>query len=140
MAAFNRAGLLAAADIHVASTLGRLGGDSDELVALAVALAVRAPRVGHVLADLHTVRETAIAGIEEQADISELPWPSPEPWLESLRRSPLVAVGEDGPGDRPVRLVGSSLYLDRYWRDETDVAVDLIARSDAPPLDVDRNL
>jgi exodeoxyribonuclease V alpha subunit len=140
MAAFNRGGLLAAADIHVASALGRLGEDNDELVALAVALAVRAPRVGHVLADLYTVRETAIAGVEEQADLSQLPWPEPAPWLERLGCSPLVSVGEDGPGDRPLRLVGSSLYLDRYWRDETDVAVDLIARSNAPPLEVDEDL
>ena len=140
MATFNRAGLLAAADIHVASALGRLGGDKDEQVALAVALAVRAPRVGHVLTDLLTVRETAIAGVEEQTDLSGLPWPQPEPWLECLRCSPLVSVGEDGPRDRPIRLIGSSLYLDRYWRDETDVAFDLIARSDALPLDVDEDV
>ena len=140
MATFNRAGLLAAADIHVASALGRLGGDKDEQVALAVALAVRAPRVGHVLTNLLTVRETAIAGVEEQTDLSGLPWPQPEPWLECLRCSPLVSVGEDGPRDRPIRLIGSSLYLDRYWRDETDVAFDLIARSDALPLDVDEDV
>jgi exodeoxyribonuclease V alpha subunit len=140
MAMFNRAGLLAAADIHVACALGRLGGDKDEQVALAVALAVRAPRVGHVLTDLRTVRETAIAGVEEQTDLSGLPWPQPEPWLECLCCSPLVSVGEDGPRDRPIRLIGSSLYLDRYWRDETDVAFDLIARSDALPLDVDEDV
>ena len=57
LAQFNQAGVLVAADVHVALMLGRLGRDGDELVALAAALAVRAPRVGHVLADLATVRE-----------------------------------------------------------------------------------
>ena len=56
-------------------------------------------------------------------------------------RSALVACGEDddGPG-RPLRLVGSRLYLDRYWREERQVATDLLAlasdgspRADAPP-------
>ena len=38
-----------------------------------------------------------------------------------------MAVGEE-PGDpRPLRLVGRSLYLDRYWREERQVAADLLA-------------
>ena len=59
LAAFNRAGVLGAADVHVATRLTQLGADPDERVALAVALAVRAPRVGHVYVDLETVRATA---------------------------------------------------------------------------------
>ncbi len=137
---FNRAGVLVAADIHVARTLGRLGGDSDELVALAAALAVRAPRVGHVLADLAMVRETVVAAKEEdEADLSDLPWPSIEPWLQRLAGSPLVAAGDACPDDRPLRLVGSALYLDRYWQDEVDVARDLLARSGVPPLVLDED-
>jgi hypothetical protein len=46
--AFNRAGVLAAADVHVARVLARLGGEQDASVVLAAALAVRAPRAGHV--------------------------------------------------------------------------------------------
>ena len=49
---FNRAGVLSAADVHVARRLGTLAGEDDEGVLLAVALAVRAPRLGHVLVDL----------------------------------------------------------------------------------------
>jgi exodeoxyribonuclease V alpha subunit len=134
---FNRAGVLVAADVHVARALARLGGDDDELVALAVALAVRAPRVGHVLVDLATIRETAVAGFEEEADLAGLPWPPVEMWLDRVSSSPLVAPGNDGRDDRPLRLAGTSLYLDRYWQDEQDVAVRLIARSSAPPLKVD---
>ncbi|HEY2006371.1 MAG TPA: hypothetical protein VGG87_07955, partial [Solirubrobacteraceae bacterium] len=49
---FNRAGVLSAADVHVARGLGRLAGEQDEAVLLAVALAVRGPRLGHVHVDL----------------------------------------------------------------------------------------
>ena len=140
LAQFNRAGVLVAADVHVASTLARLGRDGDELVALAAALAVRAPRVGHVLADLATVRETATAGAEDEADLSGLPWPALELWAEHVASSAAVSVGDDGPHDRPLRLVGTGLYLDRYWRDEVFVAGDLIARSSAEPLSAEEAL
>ena len=36
---------------------------------------------------------------------------------------------------RPLRLVGTSLYLDRYWREERQVAADLRAFGGAPPVD-----
>jgi exodeoxyribonuclease V alpha subunit len=137
---FNLAGVLAAADIHVAATLGRLGGDDDELVALAVALAVRAPRVGHVLVDLATIGQTAVAGFEEEVDLADLPWPSPDQWIERVSFSPLVAPADGEPADRPLRLAGSGLYLDRYWRDEEDVADDLSSRSMASPCDIDEDL
>ena len=56
---FNAAGVLDAADVHVARRLAALAGDDDEQVALAAALAVRGPRLGHVYVDLATIRETA---------------------------------------------------------------------------------
>jgi len=140
LAQFNRAGVLVAADVHVASTLARLGRDGDELMALAAALAVRAPRVGHVLADLATVRATATADAEDEADLSRLPWPALELWAEHVASSPAVSVGDAGPDDRPLRLVGTGLYLDRYWRDEVFVARDLSARSSSEPLSVEEPL
>ena len=42
-------------------------------------------------------------------------------------------TGEDGPADRPLRLEGSALYLDRYWREERQVAADLTALRERPP-------
>ena len=50
--AFNDIGVLAAADVHVAVRLAALAGETDESIALAAALAVRAPRLGHVYVDL----------------------------------------------------------------------------------------
>jgi exodeoxyribonuclease V alpha subunit len=125
---FNRAGVLVPADVHTAIRLARLGGEPNELVALAVALAVRAPRVGHVSVDLATVRTVAGADAAEDVDIDALPWPEPAGWLEQMATSPLVAIGE-AEADRPLRLIGTSLYLDRYWRDEVTVAADLRARA-----------
>ena len=52
LADFNRAGILTAADVHVAQRLGRLGGEADEAVLLAVALVVRSTRHGSVVLDL----------------------------------------------------------------------------------------
>jgi exodeoxyribonuclease V alpha subunit len=129
LGALNRSGVLAPADIHVARRLARLADETDELVLLAAAFAVRAPRLGHVRADLGSVRETAEGEIEDETDLGELPWPEPGGWLERVRASPLVATGEVESRVAPLRLVGSSLYLDRYWRDERAVAADLLARS-----------
>jgi exodeoxyribonuclease V alpha subunit len=52
---FNAAGVLDLADVHVARCLTDLMGEDDPTVGLATALAVRAPRLGHVCVDLATV-------------------------------------------------------------------------------------
>ena len=133
---FNEAGLLAPADVHVARRLTGLAGESDEAVALAVALAVRAPRIGHVYVDLATIRDTAAVDADEPVDLSALPWPDAESWVEGVAASGLAAAGEDPDPDlatRPLRLVGSWLYLDRYWREERRVAADLRELSEREP-------
>ncbi len=117
---FNQAGVLDAADVHVAARLTALVGESDETVALAVALTVRALRGGSVCIDLRSVAE--------QSGAAELPWPAAEPWLSAVRASALL-------GDPPVlRLYGGDLlYLDRYWRDEQQVCTDLLNLLAVPP-------
>jgi exodeoxyribonuclease V alpha subunit len=121
---FNDAGVLSAADVHVARRLAELSGEADELVILAAAFAVRGPRLGHVCVDLTKVRTTATVEAEEAVDLSLLAWPEPGEWLDRLRASALVAAGDDE-AVRPLRLVGDLLYLDRYWREEGEVAADL---------------
>jgi exodeoxyribonuclease V alpha subunit len=137
---FNEAGVLAAADLHVARRLAELASEEDEAVALAAALAVRGPRLGHVFVDVGTIRDTVTVDTDEPVDLGALPWPEADDWLERLKASPLVAVGEE-PGDpRPLRLVGRSLYLDRYWREERQVAADLRALmgDELPAVDASR--
>ncbi len=136
---FNAAGVLSAADVHVALRLAAIAGEHDESVLLAVALAVRAPRLAHVQVDLATIRDTAAVDADEPVDLSSLPWPDPGGWVEVVGRSGLVAAGEDSAEARPLRLLGSALYLDRYWGQERQLAVDLRAMSggDDPRVRVD---
>ena len=137
LAEFNDAGVLAAADVHVASRLAELGGEEDPWVALAAALAVRGPRLGHVYVDLATIAHTATVDGDEPVDLSDLAWPPAAAWAERLAESRLVALGDDqDDGSRPLRLVGSALYLDRYWREERGVAADLARLAGAPAEDV----
>ncbi|HET9102601.1 MAG TPA: exodeoxyribonuclease V subunit alpha [Solirubrobacteraceae bacterium] len=127
---FNAAGVLSAADVHVARRLGALAGESSEPVLLAAALAVRGPRLGHVHVDLAAIRGTAAIDTEDPIDLDQLPWPDPETWAETVAASPLVACeGAEGSAVRPLRLRGSWLYLDRYWAEEIAVADALLHRS-----------
>jgi exodeoxyribonuclease V alpha subunit len=123
LAAFHDAGVLEAADVHVARRLGRLAREDAEPVLLATALAVRAVRLGSTCLELDRMRDVAVD--EASAlDVSALPWPPAGEVVEALRRSPLV-VGSHLGALRPLRLVdtdgGPLLYLDRYWRQEQAV-------------------
>jgi len=116
---FNEAGVLDAADVHVARTLTSLVDDDAPLVALAVAFVVRAVRGGSVCVDLAAVAAPDLG--------LELPWPEPDEWYAAVAASPLVS------GAAPVlRLLEHAdarlLYLDRYWREEEQVHADLVGR------------
>lgn len=130
LAAFNRAGVLHAADVHIAMRLAALGGEGNGDVVLAAALAARAPRAGHVHADLQRIEQSAALDLEELLEPEALPWPEPAEWIERVAASPLVGIEDQDP-ERPLRLWASRLYLDRYWRDEKAVAVELLDRGAA---------
>ncbi|HET9719039.1 MAG TPA: exodeoxyribonuclease V subunit alpha [Solirubrobacteraceae bacterium] len=137
---FNRAGVLAAADVHVATELGRLAGVSDARALLAAALAVRAPRLGNVFVDLATARDTVTAEEVPASELLALAWPEPLGWAQSVRAlGRLVAVGEgEDPAEvRPLRLIGTRLYLDRYWREERQLAVGLAGFAERPLRAID---
>ena len=109
---FNEAGVFEASDIHVARRLTAMAKESDESVALAVAIVVRALRGGSVCVDLRSVAA--------QLEMPELPWPSPDAWLQAVQASPLVT-------EKPVlRLFGDLLYMDRYWLEEQQVCEDVL--------------
>ena len=77
LAIFNEADILTAADVHVATRLGTMTGETDEKVLLATALAVRAVRQGSTCLDLTTVAELPLE--DEPGELEMLPWPDPEP-------------------------------------------------------------
>lgn len=136
LAEFNAAGVLSAADVHVAMLIGRLSGERDEAVLLAAALAVRAPRLAHVCVELDTIQGSATSDLEEAVDLDSLDWPGDD-WLARVATSPAVSASDPADdGSRPLRLEGSRLYLDRYWRQECTIAdriLDLASRA----VDVD---
>jgi exodeoxyribonuclease V alpha subunit len=108
---FCDAQVLESADIHVAQRLTALAKESDESVALAVAIAVRALRNGSVCVDLRSV--------EQQVGVEGLPWPDVDTWLAAVRASPLAGTPS------ALRQDGDLLYLDRYWLEEQQVADDV---------------
>jgi exodeoxyribonuclease V alpha subunit len=133
LAAFNAAGVLEPADVHVASRIARLGGETDDAVLLALALAVRGVRLGSVCVELAAVRRTVLGAGDEPVDVSALPWPEPAAWVAACAASPLVTDGAGVPEvGRPLRLVDGLLYLERYWRQEELVRTELAARTRAP--------
>ncbi|MET0475216.1 MAG: exodeoxyribonuclease V subunit alpha [Mycobacterium sp.] len=113
LAAFNDATVIDSADVLVAQRLSAMAEETDERVMLAVALVVRGLRAGSVCLDLRSV--------EAQVDVAELPWPAIDGWLEAVWASPLL----DAP--HVLRRQEHLLYLDRYWREERQVADDLRA-------------
>ena len=118
--AFNEAGVIDAADVHVARRLSTLARETDERVTLAVAMVVRGLRGGSVCVDL--------ASIGAQVGVGDLPWPEPSSWLAAVTQSALLETP-------PVlRLDDDQLYLDRYWREEQQVADDLLALLPSPAL------
>lgn len=114
---FNQAGVILAADVHVATRLTSMLGEENETVALACALVARAVRAGSICLDLTEVREE----VGEEGD--DLEWPSLDEWLAALMASPLLGA------PFPLRLEDTRLYFDRYWREESQVEQDLRGRT-----------
>jgi exodeoxyribonuclease V alpha subunit len=119
---FVDAQVLESSDIHVAQRLTELAKEPNELVALAVAMAVRALRNGSVCVDLRSV--------SEQVAVDGLPWPDVDRWLTELAASTLSQTP-------PVlRIDGDLLYLDRYWLEEQQVRDDVLAMTTTKPEQV----
>ena len=136
---FNQAGVLDAADVHVAQTLGRLGNEPDERVLLAVALVVRALRAGSVCLPLSQARDLAarLERDEQSLPVDDLSWPDADAWLAAVAASPLVRADRASAGARPLRLHAGQLYLERDWDDQETVRRVLRARwaQPSPPVD-----
>ena len=131
LADFNRAGILSAADVHVALRLGRIGGETDAAVLLAAALVVRSTRHGSVVLDLTTAEATTSPEVDEDAldAVAEIVLEWPDDWVARCAASPLVGG--------PLRMAGSRLWLARYWDQEEQVAAELLERSAVSPADLD---
>ncbi|GAA1185443.1 exodeoxyribonuclease V subunit alpha [Ornithinimicrobium humiphilum] len=120
----NRAGVLTAADVHLARTLARVTREQDEDAVVAVALAARAVRSGSVAVDLASVAP-------QEGELASLPWPDPDGWTERVAASKLASQG--------ALVVDQGLvYLQRYHHQEVQVVDDLRARAGLGPVAVDQ--
>lgn len=126
-------GALTWADVHVAQKVSFLYAEPDQRVQLALALAVRALRAGSTCLELSAVGPERLEADEATVGVPAELWPDPIEWRAAIEQSPLVTIGATGGGERPLRLVGDLLYLERYWQDESVVAAELRARRDRPP-------
>ncbi len=118
----NSAGLVEAADVHVAGRLTDLTGESDDLVAATLAVLVRAVREGSTSLAPEHAREVITPVVEDL--------PDDDTWLGRVTASALHEHGV-------VRVEHGLVYLDRYHREERQVAEDLARReaTDPPPVD-----
>ncbi|MBG7603660.1 MAG: exodeoxyribonuclease V subunit alpha [Actinobacteria bacterium] len=135
LAPYVDAGVLGAAEVHLAAWAVGAGGVSDDDIALAIAMAAWAARHGHacaVLGELPDVVARQLAnpfGGATNDDVVDIAWPDPTVWLDALRSAPDTVVRVvDGPDlvpvldDRPLVVWGDRVYLQRHWADECAVA------------------
>lgn len=127
LAPFVSAEVLTPLEPVVVELLGRKVGERDPEVLLALALAVRAPRQGHVC----VVLDGPLPAAE-----SPLDWPADRAaWRAAVAASPLVGAPGD-PAPHPFLLAGQRLYSARCWSDENGLADDILRLlRTAPELD-----
>lgn len=162
LAQFNAAGLLSAADVHVARALARAAREQDEVAVLGAAFATRAVRLGSVAVDLEAVarqgRSGAVVAAPDEGEPSGRSAPA-----ESSGASDAAGVEVDGdpatgaadlpwpePDEWVERVRASKLaaqralvvefglvYLQRYHAQELQVVADLLDRAGraAPAID-----
>ena len=129
LATFNRAGILSAADVHVARRLGAIGGETDERRAARrrAGRAVDAARLG--VLDLATAEETTSPRTSTTTAIA--PWPeSPLDWPARLGGA--VRGQRRGAGRPPAADGRLAALARRYWGQEEQVAAELLRPAGAP--------
>lgn len=117
------AGVLTPGDAQLAATLCTLAGEADVAVGLGVALAIRAPRSGHVALDPFRIEEQVLADVEHLDPdaveaVIELDWPpNAAAWCERIAASPVTAAA-----GAPVVVDHGLVYLRRFHQQECRVA------------------
>lgn len=100
---------------------------------LGLALAVRAPREGHVCVELADVAQR-MAGYGAGGSLS---WPEPANWIRVLRACPELvseAAAAHNMPRHPLVLADGRLYLARAWADELQLATRLTAWAQQPVI------
>ncbi len=135
---------LAPQEVHIARLLGDLAPmperSDDDRIRLALALAARQVRLGHVCLDLPALCAAGGPVDEEGRRLQGIVWPPLDVWLAALTDSPLVTcLPESSPPEaapaepRPLVLEqpAARLYLRRWWEHEARLAAALAERAAA---------
>ncbi|GAA2068310.1 exodeoxyribonuclease V subunit alpha [Aeromicrobium halocynthiae] len=133
LALLNAADILAAADVHVATRVSALLDVGDEAAVLALALTVRAARLGSSCLRLETV--AAELGPELERHVPREQWPAdlwPDGWWDRVVASALVTSP-----DAVLVAEAPLLTLQRYHRLEVSLSDRLAARAVAPVPELD---
>ncbi len=137
LAELNAAGIIDSADVHVAATLARAAGETEEAPILAAALATRAVRAGSVAVESSELnaqldRHLSPTAGGDTEDLSTDLSVAAVDWAGRLRDSRLVREGA-------LVLDHDLVYLQRYHAQEVQVVRDLHARArrPRPPVDDD---
>ena len=120
------AGYFSSLDYHMAMTAGRVAGEADPLVLLAMATASRFTSQGHVCVDLLKLSKTPIEP-DSGEGVEGAIWPDAEKWILALRKS--VLVSDDEPHAPLVLDTAGRLYLARYWQYQQRLVSQLRERS-----------
>ncbi|RCV89071.1 exodeoxyribonuclease V subunit alpha [Vreelandella rituensis] len=144
-----RAGWIRDLDAAFADQLAQLSPEADSACLLAAALVSHLAGQGHLLLDLQQLQTTPRALIAVQPQDTQAELVTPERVITALASSNLASSWETalsrwsavgtGAGSEPLVLVGTRLYLRRYWRHEQRIAAAVDARvaqtTDWPPAD-----
>jgi exodeoxyribonuclease V alpha subunit len=131
LAPFVDAGVLGPFEQQLVEAVVRLEPRATPHALLALAMAARAPRFGHVCVELGRVRDQVVDGDDTALADRDLPWPDLDGWSRQLEGSSIVA-SPDRASEAPLRPLvwdGRRVYLQRYWYYELLVADDLARRA-----------
>ncbi|HEX3793575.1 MAG TPA: exodeoxyribonuclease V subunit alpha [Acidimicrobiales bacterium] len=129
LAPFVEAGIFESAEVQFAAALVRLAHPLPDPIVVALALAARGPRLGHVCVELADVADTVVGLIDDE--VVDLPWPDLADWVGQIEASTVVATPAHYADEPFLPLVwdGRRLYLQRFWDYEVSVADVLRQRS-----------
>ena len=122
------AGYLSDLDVHMSRTVGRLASETNPLVLLGAAVASRFTLNGHVCVDLGVIAGRSIV-LAEGEPLEGMTWPEERPWVQTLRKSPMVCRDPLSPPCPLFLDPGSRLYLYRYWEYEERLVSNLKRRA-----------
>jgi exodeoxyribonuclease V alpha subunit len=124
---WHAAGVLSSLDVEFAELVRRLEPSAHPLVGVTAALVSRATQAGHVCLDLD--RPTSLRLLDRNGGELRLELPNRETWKAALRNSALIGSGgEESDQPTPLVMVGSRVYLHRYFAYERRLEANLTQR------------